>query len=124
MCWSGSSGFERRPIRADGNPFTRGADRERFSEFYAELDAKDERCDDHRIGLRRAHQPIPDRPRLQRDIDNFKAALATASKVEEGFLPVAAPASVIPDRKDEYYKKRRESLSCTPSPRRCGPNTR
>src|SRR5260370_4589174 len=25
-------------------------------------------------------------------------------KVEEAFLPVAAPASVIPDRKNEYYK--------------------
>ena len=40
---------------------------------------------------------------LQQDIDNFKAAL-TEVKVTEGFLPVAAPASVIPDRKNEYYK--------------------
>src|SRR5262249_18425947 len=40
---------------------------------------------------------------LQRDIDNFKAALKGV-KVEEAFLPVAAPASVIPDRKNEYYK--------------------
>ena len=39
---------------------------------------------------------------LQRDIDNFKAALK-AVNVEEAFLPVAAPASVIPDRKNEYY---------------------
>ena len=39
---------------------------------------------------------------LQRDIDNFKAALKIV-KVEEAFLPVAAPASVIPDRKNEYY---------------------
>ena len=35
------SGFERRPIRPDANPFKRGADREKFSEFYAELDAHD-----------------------------------------------------------------------------------
>src|SRR5579862_4255504 len=35
------SGFERRPVKADANPFTRGADRERFAEFYAELDAHD-----------------------------------------------------------------------------------
>src|SRR5262249_26539872 len=35
------SGFERRPIRPGANPFTRGADRERFPEFYAELDAHD-----------------------------------------------------------------------------------
>src|SRR6476660_8786462 len=33
------SGFERRPVRPGGNPFQRGADRERFAEFYAELDA-------------------------------------------------------------------------------------
>ena len=39
---------------------------------------------------------------LKRDIGNFKAALAK-SKVTEGFLPVAAPSSVIPDRKNEYY---------------------
>jgi len=29
-------------------------------------------------------------------------------KVVEGFLPVAAPASVIPDRKNEYYKNEEE----------------
>ena len=40
---------------------------------------------------------------LQRDIDNFKAALAKVNVVE-GFLPVAAPSSVIPDRKNEYYE--------------------
>ena len=40
---------------------------------------------------------------IQQDIDNFKAALKKV-KVVEGFLPVAAPASVIPDRKNEYYK--------------------
>src|SRR5208282_5341822 len=33
------SGFERRPIKSGGNPFARGADRTRFAEFYAELDA-------------------------------------------------------------------------------------
>jgi len=39
---------------------------------------------------------------LNRDIANFKAALAAAG-AKQGFLPVAAPASVIPDRKNEYY---------------------
>src|SRR5262249_56447305 len=34
------SGFERRPIKPGAaNPFARGADRTRFAEFYAELDA-------------------------------------------------------------------------------------
>src|SRR6202047_4578813 len=35
------SGFERRPMRQGANPFARGADRTRFAEFYAELDARD-----------------------------------------------------------------------------------
>src|SRR5262245_63679860 len=36
------SGFERRPIRQEAaNPFKRGADRTKFAEFYAELDAKE-----------------------------------------------------------------------------------
>src|SRR4030095_4927989 len=35
------SGFERRPFKPGGNTFQRGADREKFAEFYAELDAQD-----------------------------------------------------------------------------------
>ena len=46
---------------------------------------------------------------LELDIRNFKAALAAAG-IEEGFLPVAAPSSVIPDRKNEYYKTDEECL--------------
>jgi 5-methyltetrahydropteroyltriglutamate--homocysteine methyltransferase len=96
------SGFERRPIRQDANPFKRGADRTKFAEFYAELDTKE--------AVATTTEAICVGPikytgqvELQRDIDNFKAALRGV-KVEEAFLPVAAPASVIPDRKNEYYK--------------------
>ncbi len=46
---------------------------------------------------------------LKRDIENFKAALKGA-KVEEAFMPVVAPSSVLPDRKDEYYKTEEEWL--------------
>jgi 5-methyltetrahydropteroyltriglutamate--homocysteine methyltransferase len=95
------AGFERRPIKG-ANPFARGADRTRFPEFYAELDARDKietTMDSVAVApIRYAGQAL-----LQKDIDNFKAALRKV-KVEEGFLPVAAPASVIPDRKNEYYK--------------------
>src|SRR6476660_4745335 len=35
-------GFERRPVKQGANPFQRGADRRRFGEFYAELDAREE----------------------------------------------------------------------------------
>jgi 5-methyltetrahydropteroyltriglutamate--homocysteine methyltransferase len=101
------SGFERRAIKSEAaNPFRRGADRTRFAEFYAELDARE--------GVATTTEAICVGPikytgqaELQRDIDNFKAALKTA-KVEEAFLPVAAPASVIPDRKNEYYKSEEE----------------
>lgn len=97
------SGFERRPIKSDAaNPFKRGADRTKFADFYAELDAKEAVAT---VSEAICVGPIKytGQAELQRDIDNFKAALK-AVKVEEAFLPVAAPASVIPDRKNEYYK--------------------
>jgi 5-methyltetrahydropteroyltriglutamate--homocysteine methyltransferase len=102
------SGFERRPIKASGNPFARGADRTKFAEFYAELDAKETPAT---ISESICVGPIKytGQSALQRDIDNLKAALKSA-KVKEGFLPVAAPASVIPDRKNEYYKSDDECL--------------
>ncbi len=95
------SGFERRPVTPDANPFRRGADRQKFSEFYAELDAREgvaTTTDSVCVG------PITytGQAALQRDIDNFKAALG-AVNVAEAFLPVAAPASVIPDRRNEHY---------------------
>jgi len=101
------SGFERRPPRQEAaNPFKRGADRTKFAEFYPELDAKETvstTTEASCVG------PIKytGQAGLQGDIDNFKAALK-AAKAEEAFLPVAAPASVIPDRKNEYYKSDEE----------------
>jgi 5-methyltetrahydropteroyltriglutamate--homocysteine methyltransferase len=102
------SGFERRPIKGGVNPFTRGVDREQFAEFYAELDARE--------GVATTVEAVCVGPisytgqaELQRDIDNFKAALKGVN-VAEAFLPVAAPASVIPDRKNEYYKSEEELI--------------
>ena len=101
------SGFERRPIRQDSaNPFKRGADRTQFAEFYAELDAKEAvATTTEKICV----GPIAytGQAELQTDIDNFKAALK-GTKIEEAFMPVAAPASVIPDRKNEFYKSDEE----------------
>ena len=101
------SGFERRSIKTDAaNPFKRGADRSKFAEFYEELDEKQ--------AVSTTTEAICTGPisyvgndELERDIRNFKAALAKV-KVEDAFLPVAAPASVIPDRKNEYYKNDEE----------------
>jgi 5-methyltetrahydropteroyltriglutamate--homocysteine methyltransferase len=102
------SGFERRPIKPGANPFTRGVDRERFGEFYAELDARE--------GVATAVEAVCVGPiaytgeaELKRDIANFKAALSDVG-VTEAFLPVAAPASVIPDRKNEYYKSEEDLI--------------
>ncbi len=97
------SGFERRPVtNRDSNPFNRGADRTKFAAFYAEMDAMDPpntTTDSICVG------PIAytGQEETQRDIDNFKAALKGVN-VSEAFLPVAAISSVIPDRKNEYYK--------------------
>src|ERR1700704_169618 len=77
------SGFERRPVKPGGNPFQRGADRERFAEFYAELDAREEvatRTDSVCVG------PISytGQAELQRDIDNLKAARASEASGQRG----------------------------------------
>ena len=95
-----------------------------LSEFYDEL------------GATRACRPVPTRclrradcqyrtSRLERDIENFKAALRTLQE-QEACLPVAAPASVIPDRKNEYYRSdeeparhRRGHADRIPHHRRC-----
>jgi 5-methyltetrahydropteroyltriglutamate--homocysteine methyltransferase len=102
------SGFERRPIKPGAHPFTRGVDRERFAEFYAELDERD--------GVATAMEAVCVGPitytghaELKRDIDNLKAALRGVN-VAEAFLPVAAPGSVIPDRKNEFYKSDEELI--------------
>jgi len=101
-------GFERRPIKPGANPFMRGVDREKFAAFYAELDAKE-----HVATTVEAVCTGPisytGQAELARDIENFKAALKSVD-VEEAFLPVAAPASVIPDRKNEYYKNEEELI--------------
>ena len=94
-------GFERRPF-AGGNPFTRGVDRTRFADFYAELDARD-KVETVTDSVAVAPITYAGAAELNQDIDNFKDALRGVD-VAEAFLPVAAPTSVIPDRKNEYYK--------------------
>src|SRR3974390_943599 len=84
------SGFERRPIKSEtANPFKRGADRTRFTEFYAELDAKEAVATTTEaicVGPIR----YTGQSELQRDIENLKGALKNVS-VEDAFLPVASP---------------------------------
>ncbi|HEY6993007.1 MAG TPA: cobalamin-independent methionine synthase II family protein [Xanthobacteraceae bacterium] len=96
------SGFELRTIPQGFRPGVPGADRTRFKEFYAELDVREPMANDKMVAcigpVKYIGQDI-----VQRDIANFKAALKGLN-VEEAFMPVVAPSSVLPDRKDEYYK--------------------
>jgi 5-methyltetrahydropteroyltriglutamate--homocysteine methyltransferase len=100
------TGFEMREVKG-ANPFARGADRAKFREFYDELEGRGDgkdwsnvtRFDAVCVGDIKYNGLFE----LQRDIDNLKAAAAAAG-VDEAFLPVAAPSSAIPDRKNEHYK--------------------
>lgn len=102
------AGFERRPFQPGENTWRRGADRTKFAAFYDEMDAKEGMAttmDSICVGpISYAGQDA-----LQRDIDNMKNAVAAAG-LDEGFLPVASPTSVIPDRKDEYYNDEEKLL--------------
>ena len=99
------SGFEMREVRGV-NPFARGADRTKFREFYNELEGRGDGTDWSNVTTFDAVcvGPIAYNGlfELQRDIDNLTAATRAAG-VDEAFLPVAAPSSAIPDRKNEYY---------------------
>ena len=99
------SGFEMREVRG-ANPFARGADRSKFRDFYNELEGRGDGTDWSNVTTFDAVCVGPVTYNglfeLQRDIDNLKAA-ARAARVDEAFLPVAAPSSAIPDRKNEYY---------------------
>ena len=95
-------GFERRPGNPGESGVSRGKDRRDFADFYREYDR-----------LTRSHRPVSvkwvctgpiayDPTLLEIDIANFKEALAGV-KVEEAFMPVAAPITVETDRPNEYY---------------------
>jgi 5-methyltetrahydropteroyltriglutamate--homocysteine methyltransferase len=100
------SGFERRQALPGGNPFARGADRAKFADFYAELDRADgppaSAGATGALAVCVAPIAYTGQEELQRDIANFKSALSAAG-LKQGFLPVAAPSSVIPDRRNEFY---------------------
>ena len=110
------SGFERRFLDENApDPYAAGEDRHRFAEFYQEMDAADAKTARSDGGTVKAESicvgPITytGETELQRDIDNFKLALEKVN-VTEGFLPVAAPASAIPDRRNEYYATNEECV--------------
>ena len=81
-----------------------GRDREAFPEFYAEYDAR------VLAVARSVGRPVVTAPlvytgqaELQRDIASLKAGLARTKGVT-GFLPVVAPASALPNARNEHYR--------------------
>jgi 5-methyltetrahydropteroyltriglutamate--homocysteine methyltransferase len=87
-----------------------GRDREAFPEYYAEADKATGLAS--RLGNRFVcNGPIKyvGQKELQRDIDNLKAAVGKV-KVEGAFLPVVAPASAMPNVKDEHYGDEKKLL--------------
>jgi 5-methyltetrahydropteroyltriglutamate--homocysteine methyltransferase len=107
------SGFEQRPSTPGEHGFNRGADRARFAEFYRELDAADgpPAAVGASAGTAVCVGPVAyvGQAEIQRDIANFRLALSPHGGVQ-GFLPVAAPSSVIPDRRNEHYASEEELL--------------
>jgi 5-methyltetrahydropteroyltriglutamate--homocysteine methyltransferase len=97
------SGFEQRRTRDTGMPAAVvGRDRREFAEFYADYDRSQGFS-----GMTGWALTGPIRytghAELERDIANFKAA-AQGTKARDLFMAAVAPASVAPDRADEYYK--------------------
>jgi 5-methyltetrahydropteroyltriglutamate--homocysteine methyltransferase len=86
------SGFEQRKSQDTGMPAAVvGRDRREFAEFYADYDRSQGFSGMSGWALT-----------LARDIANFKTA-AKGAKPRDLFMAAVAPASVAPDRADEYY---------------------
>jgi 5-methyltetrahydropteroyltriglutamate--homocysteine methyltransferase len=109
-------GFEERVDAGAGfRPAIAGKDRRDFAEFYDEYEAAQGFAgmgrDAGRLGTWVITGPIAysGHAALGRDIANLKAAMKKAG-VKHGFLPVVAPASVAPARKDEHYRNEEEAL--------------
>jgi 5-methyltetrahydropteroyltriglutamate--homocysteine methyltransferase len=110
------SGFEERLDKTAGfRPAIAGKDRKDFTEFYDEYEAAQGFAgmgkDSAQLGTWVINGPIAyiGHEALQRDIANLKAAMKQAG-MKHGFLPVVAPASVVPARKDEHYRNEEEAL--------------
>ena len=86
-----------------------GQDRVAFPEFYAEYDRVSG------LGKRLGARFVVDAPltysdvQVKRDIANLQAAAAKA-KVTGAFLPVVAPASALPNAKNEHYADEKSLL--------------
>jgi 5-methyltetrahydropteroyltriglutamate--homocysteine methyltransferase len=96
------SGFERRPRDPDESPLLNwGRDRRLFREFYEAYDRATGSASGYPVVCT---GPITyqGHAAVQRDIDNFKAALVSV-RSEEAFIPAVAPGTIELQRRNEYY---------------------
>lgn len=109
------SGFEERQENSIGfRSAVAGKDRRDFADFYQEYEGAY-----GFVGMGKAFKtgtwvvtgPITytGHAALQRDIEDIKRALKDVH-VEAAFMPLVAPASVVPQRRDEYYRTEEEAL--------------
>jgi 5-methyltetrahydropteroyltriglutamate--homocysteine methyltransferase len=109
------SGFEERQDKTPGFRFAvAGKDRRDFAEFYEEYEGTY-----GFVGMGKAFKtgtwvvtgPIKytGQALIQRDIEDVKRAVAGSAAVD-AFLPLVAPASVVPQRVDEHYKSEEDAL--------------
>jgi 5-methyltetrahydropteroyltriglutamate--homocysteine methyltransferase len=102
-------GFEQRPMPADmvGANVLPGTDKQAFPEFWAEYEKSQRFTGTITNWVCTGPISYAGQAALQRDIDDLKAALDGVDVVD-GFLPVVAPASVVPIREDEHYASEEE----------------
>ena len=112
------SGFERRPFKpAAANPFDARRRPHAVRGILCRARRPRRRRHHRRKRSASARSPIPGRRNCSATSTTSRPRLKGV-KVEEAFMPVAAPASVIPDRKNEYYKSD-EEMHAGASARRC-----
>jgi 5-methyltetrahydropteroyltriglutamate--homocysteine methyltransferase len=111
------AGFEPRPIEPGQTLLAAGQDRAMFLDFYEEATRQGSLWYRPDSRLRTPSAPMQwvctgpityiGQAVLQQDIENFRAALDglefAEARVEEAFMPVAAPASIEPGRRNEHY---------------------
>jgi 5-methyltetrahydropteroyltriglutamate--homocysteine methyltransferase len=109
------SGFEERHDATPGfRSVVAGKDRRDFAEFYEEYEAAY-----GFVGMGKTFKtgtwvvtgPIryTGQALIQRDVEDVKRAVAGSGALD-AFLPLVAPASVVPQRKDEHYKSEEDAL--------------
>jgi 5-methyltetrahydropteroyltriglutamate--homocysteine methyltransferase len=109
------AGVEHRPRAVPMISAIRGKDHRDYAEFYAEYEAAHGAAGLGKSISQAGGWAITGPIRytghgaINRDIANLQAALAGVPVVG-GFLPVVAPASVLPQRTDEYYASEEEAL--------------